>query len=116
MTTTITVELHPDDRARLDRILAALEGRNCKGCVETAVKYATAVHGAHPAGHAEAAPEPEPTPTVSETDIQKLCVKLSANGKKKEARAILNEYADRVSRVPPAQRQELYDRLTALEG
>lgn len=42
MSNTITIELCAEDRARLDRLAAALERRTCDQCVTTAMAYVKA--------------------------------------------------------------------------
>jgi hypothetical protein len=39
MSNTITIELCAEDRARLDRLTAALEGKRCDNCVASALKW-----------------------------------------------------------------------------
>lgn len=56
-TINVTVELGPESQAKLDKILAALEGighHNCKGCVETATGMVVE------AMKSDAAPDEEP--------------------------------------------------------
>jgi hypothetical protein len=45
MSNTITIELCAEDRARLDRLAAALEARNCDSCVTSALKLVQASRG-----------------------------------------------------------------------
>ena len=40
MSNTITIELCAEDRARLDKLTAALEKRSCDGCVNSALAWA----------------------------------------------------------------------------
>lgn len=135
---TIKVELCEEDRARLDNILQALSGgRSCAACVDGIAKYVAAEVGQHikpPAAPAEAhpvadpfpepekpAPEPEKpaepvkeAPKVSQADVQRLVVELSAAGKKEAVREIVNSYAARVSLIPEDKLAEAWARLTAL--
>lgn len=127
---TITIELCAEDRARLDAILEALQGSraNCQGCVEAALKVASAgkaspeaVEQPEPEAvttpEPAAAPEPEKQPerTVERSDIQRKVVELSNAGKKAQVREIVTSYADRVSGIPEDKLVEAWDRLTALE-
>jgi sRNA-binding protein len=40
MSNNITIELCAEDRARLDRLIAAMERKTCESCVATAMEYA----------------------------------------------------------------------------
>lgn len=142
---TITIELCAEDRARLDKILAALEKpRDCKGCVETVAKATEHIveqmtpPGArpepenepqeapemkadeHPADVSTAPWEPTEAPQedapVSVQELQKKVVDLCAKGKKDQVREIVNAYAKKVSDIPEDKRNEVYTQLTALEG
>lgn len=58
---TITIELCAEDRARLDKILAALEKpRDCKGCVETVSKATEHIVEIMTPQEAENAPQEAP--------------------------------------------------------
>ncbi len=59
---------------------------------------------------------PAPAPAVTIEDIRPLVVKLSASGKKAEAREIVKEYAASVSDIPAGKYAEVWARLQALEG
>ena len=129
---TITIELCAEDRARLDKILAALEGRpNCTTCAQQIVDY---VSGATDTEAAEAKmadiPEPytEPTPFEEPApaepvdfgklrdDVRQKVVELSANGKKAQVRDIIKAYAANVTTLPDDKLSEVMAKLTALEG
>lgn len=133
-TITIITELCAEDRARLDKILEALTSKNCQDCVTSVTKYVAAEVGQaaehpvadpfpEPAPEPEAPAEPEPieapepateAPTVSQSDVQKLVVELSAAGMKEQVREIVTEYAARVSLIPEDKLAEAWARLTAL--
>lgn len=133
MTNTITIEFSAEDRARLDRIAAALEGAKpkCDSCVSTALDAMKAAQSA-PMEFTKEEPQPEPTkptaaqeppqtatedkPTVSVADIQRKVVALSNAGKKAEVREIVKAYADKVSGIPEDKLGEVWAQLTALEG
>lgn len=142
----ITLRLCDEDRARLDKILAALEAngaKNCAGCVESAVAMTkTALEPQETSAPAEPAPqetpteqepaekkeaqkEPEtaqePTPTkpaVTLEQIQQKVVKLAAAGKKAEVKNVITKYGLRVSDLKdqPEKWDEVWAKLTALEG
>lgn len=146
MSTTITIELGPESQAKLDKILAALEGLrpNCKSCVETAVNMTKDMASAAPAEepaeapkHVEtAAPEtshpadevsthgqPEPAaepeqPAYTKAAVQALVQKLAApsNPKRERAKAIVKSYAAKVSDIPADKYAEVMDKLTALDA
>lgn len=136
---TVTVELCAEDRARLDKILAALESHDCRKCVDAAVKYAAANVGpfepvvtpenvaaplveAEPETvntfaeekPAEAEKQPE-APTVTHADIQRKVVELSAAGKKAEVREIVTAHAKKVSDLPEDKLVEVWEKLNALK-
>ena len=141
---TIIIELCPEDRARLDKILAALENRpNCNACVSSAIKAYDAVKAdaQTPATTAQEpaeapktesrpeAPATEETPTeaaeqataepvtVSLTDLQNLVVALARKGLKDQVRDVVNEYGvERVSQIPEDKRAEAVEKLKALGG
>ena len=125
MTTTITIELCAEDRARLDRIIAALEGSKT---LPEAVEETTAPVAQEPAEEPQtetpAATTPEPEkPAAAEisaqftlSDVQRKVVSLSAAGRKDEVRNIVKAYADRVSAIPEDKVDEVMAKLTALEG
>lgn len=141
---TIIIELCPEDRARLDKILAALENRpNCEGCVSSAIKAYDAVkeEAQTPATSAQEpaeapkeesrpeAPATEETPTAATeqataeavtvplADLQNLVVALARKGLKDKVRDVVNEYGvERVSQIPEDKRAEAVEKLKALEG
>lgn len=129
----ITVNLSEEDRERLDTIINLL-----KGAEDAAVER---VKNLFPQGTAPASPqsaqeqpkpadpnpvpptqpkaETEPTqsaPEVTAAELQAKVVNLVSNGKKEETRAIIMEYAPRVSDIPSEKRAEVLERLNALEG
>lgn len=146
MSNTITIELCAEDRTRLDKILEALTSRNCQDCANSVAKYVAAEvsHAAeeHPVVDPFPAPAPEPeapttpepveapttpepveepeaeeaAPTVSQSDVQKLVVELSAAGKKDQVREIVTKYAARVSAIPEDKLAEVWNKLNELEG
>lgn len=141
---TIIFELCPEDRARLDKIIEALEKHpNCEGCVSSAIKAYDAVKeeaqtsattAQEPAEATESesrpeAPATEETPTaateqataepvtVSLTDLQNLVVALARKGLKDKVREVVNEYGvERVSQIPEDKRAEAVEKLNALGG
>ena len=137
---TITIELCAEDRARLDRLTAALEARAsapttaapAKAQPKTTPTEATskpteatskpAKQPEEPKKEEPAAPWEEPTaaPTVTLEQIQQKVVTLAtmAGGTKKvKVREIISAYGTKVSDLKghPDKWQEVWDRLTALE-
>ena len=108
----ITIEFCAEDRARIDRLIAAMEGAG--------TPYA------HPVASETAPEEPinaempkqEPAPAVTHADVQKLVVKIAASDKEKKAlvREIVNGYADKVSDIPEDKLPEVLERLKAVAG
>ena len=132
---TITIELCQEDRARLDRIIEALEQSRAiavnsmsvapnvesdvlkteteepmegQVTVEEIVETTEQIP-------VEEAPVEEPIKAVSLSDIQKKVVELSAAGKKAEVRDIITKYASRVSAIPAEHTAEVWDQLIGLE-
>lgn len=136
----VNVELCKEDRERLDKILTALQSLHCETCVQSALSYYQAGQTAEPVAPAQpaapatpeapAAPAAEPEPVKAEepaaapapapvhtkADIQRKVVELSAAGKKDKVREIVTAYAAKVSAIPDDKIDEVWDKLTALEG
>ena len=132
---TITIELCQEDRARLDKIIGALEQSRALAVnsmpavpnvesdepkaeteepMEGQVTVEEIVETTEPIP-AEEAPVEEPIKVVSLSDIQKKVVELSAAGKKAEVRDIITKYANRVSAIPAEHTAEVWDQLIGLE-
>ena len=140
---TITIELCAEDRARLDRLTAALEERAAQPTTpapdEAQQKLAeivakTAAEPQEAETVTDTQPEPEqpkeapktepqeaenkPAPTVTLEQIQQKVVQLAAGfgGSKKAAvREIVNAYAKKVSDLPEDKWTDVWEKLTALE-
>ena len=132
---TITIELCQEDRARLDKIIEALEQSHT--IAVNSVSAAPNVESDEPKTETEEpmegqvtveeivettkqistveAPVEEPIKVVSLSDIQKKVVELSAAGKKAEVRDIITKYANRVSAIPAEHTAEVWDQLIGLE-
>lgn len=128
----MTIKLSEEDRARLDRIAAALE--SCGSCqvindmapTPEAPEEKPQEGPQEPAGDApseggaDTPPEPEKTQAperrVSMSEIQQKVVALSAAGKKAEVRDLIKAYADRVSAIPEDKYAEVYDLLERLDA
>ncbi len=141
----IIIQLCQEDRERLDKILQALQQpHNCDKCVDGVLRYVKdAEPDAAPeqdartcdartcdATPAEPAADPEPAtpaepatpeapaaaPVHTKADIQRKVVELSAAGKKDKVREIVTAYAAKVSAIPDDKIDEVWDKLSALEG
>ena len=127
----ITIELCQEDRARLDKIIEALEKTRVMPAEIPAVEQeepqpepSPETEEQEPAEEAveavneETAPEPveEPAKVVTLADIQKKVVELSAAGKKAEVRDIITKYANRVSAIPAEHTAEVWGQLIRLEN
>ena len=126
MSNTITIELCAEDRARLDAILAALSDKASAPAEPAAVAPVAAPEEAP----APVQPEPEKPavvpaePAVEEAKpihtkadlLAKVQHLIAQGGKKAEARAIIKQYADRVSDVPADKIDEVMAKLAELEG
>lgn len=126
---TMTVELCPEDRARLDAILEALQHRGQSTAAEPMAEAAPVVEEA-PKAEPEKAPEPvaetadpvtedlpggEPAEVTAE-DILSLVQKLAAptTGKREACKAIIKKYAGNVSGIPADKRREVMGQLLDL--
>lgn len=146
MSNTITIEFCAEDRARIDRLAAALEAMQAghlqptepdpvqQALAKTLAKATATESPKNAAGEAEAptpattTPQEEETPKaekpaepatenkVSQADVRALYVKLSASGKKEEAKAIILPISATISGIPDDKVQEVYEKLIALEG
>lgn len=130
---TVNVELSAEDRARLDTIIDLLgRGHNCNGCVETAVAMTKDLAAAAAANQAlqeehpidavdipdmhEPAAEPE-KPKHTTADVLAVVQRLIKPGsnKREAAKAIVNDYAQKISDIPADKVDEAMERLTELE-
>lgn len=147
MSNTITIELCAEDRARLDKIYEALTARpSCDGCVKSALDFAADVKTAAttPAEAPTEPTEPEKAEALADThpipdglqwttsDVKdehkavtfeqiqqkvKDLVMGFGGAKKAQTRAIVNEYATKVSDLVnmPDKWVEIWDKLVNLE-
>ena len=132
-TIRLVVELGPETMGKLDAILTALEkaGRhNCASCVESAVtmtkdlaEQVTAAAAATEPAASEIteAPAPEKAEKAEQTeytkdDVLALVQKLAAPNSphREKAKAIVKEYAPKVSAIPAEKYGEVMDRLNKL--
>jgi hypothetical protein len=136
MSNTITIELHEDDRKRLDEVigfLGIITGElKSKPVTETAptapqttqeAPKAEPVTEDTPAENTTTVAEPEPVaqpekvePKYTKADIQQKVVSLSNAGKKPQVREVIMAYGSKVSDIPEDKYGEVMDKLTALEG
>ena len=116
----ITIELCKEDRQRLDEVigfLGLLVGE--KYSKQEALKVLDPVEK-HPVDEVSphVVPEPEAQPEVNYTkeDVQALVLKLAApgTGKKDAVKAIVNEYAKKVSDIPEEKLNEVMAKLNQL--
>ena len=117
---TITIALCQEDRARLDKIIEALEQTRVMPVNEPIqeVEAPNEVQEVMEAFKDETDSEPaeKPAKVVTQADIQKKVVELSAAGKKAEVRDIITKYANRVSAIPAEKIAEVWDQLIGLEN
>ena len=132
---TITIELCQEDRARLDKIIKALEQSRAIAVSsmsvapnvesdESKIETEEPMEGQVTVEEiaetteqipSEEAPVEEPVKIVSLSDIQKKVVELSAAGKKAEVRDIITKYANRVSAIPAEHTAEVWNQLVGLK-
>jgi hypothetical protein len=141
----ITTELCAEDRARIDRLTAAVEDL-VNTIKPPTIKMATFEEMAEALAHApsyvnnrcpgggpveapaepESVPEevgaPDDEPDVKEVpehtkaELQQKVISIVTAGKKDEVKAIIEQYAERVSAIPDEKINEVWDKLTKLEG
>ena len=124
MSNNITIELCAEDRARLDRLVEALERRTCDKCVTTALEYVKTateekcqpIKQEEPKEEVTSLPVAEPTRKVDRSELRAKVIELSAKGLKVQARDIVQAYAPTVASVPEERIAECFDKLVALEG
>lgn len=143
MSNRITIELCAEDRARIDRLTAALEARVTQvekimadmdedpkpviimGAQEAPTEAAGAAEAetpatpqpeAEPAATAEPDPVAEAKPAPTTQELQQMVIALVNKGKKADVSAIVKSYAATVSGIPEDKRAECMERLNALEG
>ena len=103
----ITIEFCAEDRERIDKLIAALEGAGTPYAQPVVAETA-------PAEPVKAeTPKQESAPAVTHADVQKLVVKIAASDKEKKVlvREIVNGYADKVSAIPEDKLPEVLERL-----
>lgn len=134
----ITLNWSQEDRLRIDKLIYLLEGLNAaavsKGLIEEVV--VEEVLDLPQAATETAQDEPQEVkneeiteedirlttnldacePTVTKQDILQKVIALCGAGKKAEAKDIITTYADSVSDLPDDTLNEVWDKLTALEG
>lgn len=125
---TLTVNLPPELWAKLDQILEAVQaikpGTTAAAPAQPVGAPATeaapvTLSDAQPVDEATPWSEPEATaPKVTKDKIHALVMELAspAGGKRAEARAIVNDYADTISGIPAEKYGEVWQRLTVLKG
>lgn len=119
----IVIELHPEDRARLDALIAGLEKLqpNCDSCVDNVLRVVEDAHAEKPAADPAppTAPVETPAPAAeppSLADFQKAVALRCAQNPavKPKVRELVNRYAESVSEIPPEKRTEFLDLLSRL--
>lgn len=142
MSNLITIELCAEDRARIDRLTAALEARACDKCVAAAMSYKAAVaaeakqeeapqESLGDAAEASKAETPTTTPAEAErpaqketaapaaasvAEVQKKVIELATKGPewKAKVRDIVKQYAERVQLIPEDKLGEVLTKLNEL--
>lgn len=135
MPNIITIELCAEDRARLDRLTAALESANKPkiiaeetivtledyGTPETATETpqkadeADGVQTTQPETETPKEVEKPATPTATVEDLRSKYMSLAATPKREQARMLIKLYAEKISDIPEDKRDEVLEKLTALE-
>lgn len=135
MKNTITIELCPEDRGRLDALITELRvSSDTLELIRLALTNAGTPFPAAPvqpqtepklAAEAEPTPEPEKPAEAQEpvqdvlqmrASLQKKIVELTTAGKKAAVKEIVQAYATKVSAIPEDKLAEVLSKLTELEG
>lgn len=109
----ITIELCAEDRARLDKLLSALEHLSAEPKPAEPALTLPLEEVEHPVDNPF---EAAPAQTYKLADVQQKVVQLSAKGRKADVRDIVKAYADKVSAIPEAKMSEVMEKLLALEA
>lgn len=112
---TVQMELCPEDRARLDKILAALE---TSGTPFGTIPESPVEQGVTDNTVGNKTPEAPIKPQATKDDIRKLVVSISAKGKeaKAAAREVVTKYAETITDLPEDKLDEIHAALSALTG
>lgn len=137
MSNFITIELCADDRARIDKLIQALEQNTAQKVTAPSqnpqsttqvqtdpaqVTLAEVISNEEETPTSAITPNEDEKPTnqeketVGKAELKALVIKLCANGKKAESRNIILKYAPTVASVPEDKIAECYDKLVALGG
>lgn len=136
MSNIITIEFCAEDRARLDRLAAALENARtpkiiAEETIDTLADYGTpetatetpqkadeadGVQTTQPETETPKTAEKPAAPAVSVEDLRSKYMSLATTPKRDEARAIIKAYAEKISDIAEDKRAEVLEKLTALEG
>lgn len=123
----VVVEFAAEDRERMDRFSTMIEeylkrfgpvdlDRGIAEPAETAPAAPTAAAEEKPTKNPPEAEKPaEAAPAPTETELRSLVQKLVASGQRDAVKAIVQQYAARVSDVPEDKRAECIEQLHALE-
>ena len=131
----VITELCAEDRARLDRLTAALEKQAPieVQMTEMPLDIMTGGNGIGLGTVAETkdhedfveiitepeeteAPEEPTAPQHTKAELQPKVVSLVSAGKKEEVKEIIKQYAAKVSDIPEEKVDEVWDKLSKLEG
>lgn len=119
-TINMTIELCQEDRQRLDVISDTLELIRLaitNGAIPATLESTEETPGQMSFEQPEPEIKDEPVvPWVTLADIQKKVVGLSTAGKKDIVKAIVQEYAPKVSAIPEDKYAEVLEKLAKLEG
>lgn len=110
------ITLHPDQRVTFERVAPTPEATQEEAPKAEPVQTpAEEVRFWDTTLEAPEAKEEPKAPTVSVAELQAKVVELVSAGKRDEAKAVVNEYAERVSDIPEDKRHEVMQKLAALE-
>jgi hypothetical protein len=133
----IITELCAEDRARIDRLTAAME-RMADDMEPPVIALAGTPFETEPkvtepekvetpepvieetpvaeVGAPDDEPDVKEVPEHTKAELQQKVISLVTAGKKDEVKAIIEQYAERVSAIPDEKINEVWDKLTKLEG
>jgi hypothetical protein len=130
-TINIILSISDEDRARIDALIGKLAPVQTEVYEEIDPEIPQNTPQEAPKAEPQEKSQPEPetateaaepesydvlAPQFTVADIRQKVMNLSSSGKRAEAKALVFEYADRITDIPAEKVDEVMERLNALEG
>jgi hypothetical protein len=127
----IILSISDEDRARIDALIGKLAPVTVNNYTEIGAETPQEKPQEAPKAEPQEKSQPEPetateaaesekydvmAPQFTVADVRQKVMNLSSSGKRAEAKALVFEYADRITDIPAEKVDEVMERLTALEG